>query len=105
MIHKVLSLTTLVALVLVLVPLPAAAADPAVVDTTVTAAPFQVDLFGASTDAWLDRLVQSFSCDLQDCLNTCAADHATCITANRPNFVVCLALNDACITGCYSACS
>ena len=104
MIHKLLSLTTLVALVLVLVPLPTAA-DTDVVHANVTTAPFQADLIGASADDWVDRLVRSSGCDLQDCLDTCSAELATCITANRPNFVVCLALNDACITGCYSACS
>ena len=104
MVHKLLSLTALVAFVLVLVPLPAAA-DLDVVDANVTVAPFQVDLIGASADDWVDRLVQSSGCDLQDCLDTCSAELATCIAANRPNFVVCLALNDACITGCYSACS
>ena len=102
MIHKLLSLTVLVALALVLVPVPSAA-DIAVADATV--APFQVELIGTSAEDWVDRLVQSSSCDLQDCLDTCSEELATCITANRPNFVVCLALNDACITGCYSACS
>ncbi|MEM8934652.1 MAG: hypothetical protein AAGE94_25885, partial [Acidobacteriota bacterium] len=93
MLKQIFTLTALLAIALMFVPLPAAA------DTGVMAS-FSTDLIGADADTWMDRFTVRSTCDFDNCVFSCNVSRNICFSSGS-NFATCMLLYEYCLDDCY----